>query len=295
MIFFFIIRYLYLNINEVSFSEIEFNLLYLAISIIIYITHILINATIWFLITKQNSCDLSYFESIKIRIFSDFGKYIPGKIFAYGILFYSYDQKAISKKKIIICSFQELITGTVAAIIIAFVSVYFSEIEILEKYNLIFIGLAFICLIIIHPRILGYLSNRILKIFKREPIEIPGNYGQVIFILFLFIISWLVFGMGFYFFINSFYSYSISYFLFTTGAFAVAGLIGFIALFAPAGLGVREGVLVFILSYIFPAAISAVVAIISRLWMTVCELILFLAVFLIYSTNNLLKKKHNVK
>jgi uncharacterized membrane protein YbhN (UPF0104 family) len=247
------------------------------------------------LITRQNSCDLGFFETIKIRIYSDFGKYIPGKVFAYGILFYSYDQKSISKKRIMICSFQELVAGTLASIIIALISIYYSGIEVLNKYNLIFVFLAIVCLVVVHPRILSVVSNVILKIFKREPIEITSKYWQILLILFLFIISWLVFGLGFYFFINSFYTYSASYYLFTTGAFAIAGLIGFIAVFAPAGLGVREGVLVYTLSYIFPAAISAVISLISRLWMTVCELILLLFVFLISSLNNRLKKMNHDK
>lgn len=287
LIFFFIFKYLYSNLNSVNLRDIKFNYIYLCFSVLIYLVHIICNSVIWYFITRQNGCSIGFFETLKIRIYSDFGKYIPGKVFAYGILFYNYDVKGISKKKIGICSFQELVAGTLAAIIIALVSIYFSGIEVLSKYNPIFILFAIVCLIVIYPGILRFFANKFLILFKREPITISSSYLQILLILSLFIINWLIFGIGFYFFINSFYNYSLSGYLFTTGAFAIAGLIGFVAIFAPAGLGVREGVLVFTLSFIFPGAIAAIISLISRIWMTICELIVLSVVYCF----SLIKKK----
>jgi uncharacterized membrane protein YbhN (UPF0104 family) len=103
----------------------------------------------------------------------------------------------------------------------------------------------------------------------------------------------LVFGLAFYFFIGSFYPFSFENYFFITGAFSIAGLIGFVAVFAPAGLGVREGVLVFTLSMIFPSAIAAIISLISRLWMTICELIVLLIVFVTsYLKNRREKNRH---
>ncbi len=287
LIFFFIVKYFYENLNTVQFCELHFNYFYLLISVFIYLLHIFVNVLVWYIITKQNNCSIGLFESIKVRVYSDFGKYIPGKIFAYGILFYSYDQKSISKKKIAVCSFQELIIGTIATIIIALVSIYLSDFDMLRRYNVYFLAMAIMCIVMIHPGILSFVANKLLKLFKREPISIITDYGQIFLVLILFITSWLIFGLGFYFFINSFYEFSFSYYFFTTGAFAIAGLIGMIAVFAPSGLGVREGVLVFLLKYIFPNAIAALISLISRLWMIICEL-LFL--FFIIIMNSLFKK-----
>jgi hypothetical protein len=246
------------------------------------------NSVIWFFITKQNNCNICFFETIKVKIYSDLGKYIPGKVFAYGILFYSYDQKGISKKSIAVCSFQELVAGTLAAIIIALVSIYFADIEILNRYRIIFIGLAFACLIMIHPGILKFISNKLLKLLKKEPVTSTSSYLQILLVFVMHFINWLIFGFAFYFFIGSFYPFSFENYFFITGAFSIAGLIGFIAVFAPAGLGVREGVLVFILSLIFPSAIAAIISLISRLWMTVCELFVLIMVLII---KTLLKQK----
>jgi glycosyltransferase 2 family protein len=55
-------------------------------------------------------------------------------------------------------------------------------------------------------------------------------------------------------------------------AYAAAYAAGFLALLTPAGLGVREGVLVVALAPVLPAGPALVVALVSRLWMMLVEL-----------------------
>ncbi len=56
-------------------------------------------------------------------------------------------------------------------------------------------------------------------------------------------------------------------------AFAAAYLLGYLAVFAPAGIGVREGFLVAFLEPVTGAAAALGLAVIARLWMTVVELV----------------------
>ena len=56
-------------------------------------------------------------------------------------------------------------------------------------------------------------------------------------------------------------------------AFAAAYVVGYVILFAPAGLGVREGVLVFMLSPHLGAGTAGAVAAIARLWTTLVEIV----------------------
>jgi hypothetical protein len=56
-------------------------------------------------------------------------------------------------------------------------------------------------------------------------------------------------------------------------AFAAAYVVGYIAIFAPAGAGIREGVLVVLLQPIMAREAAVVLAVIARLWTTLLELI----------------------
>jgi len=53
----------------------------------------------------------------------------------------------------------------------------------------------------------------------------------------------------------------------------MAGVAGLLAIFAPAGLGVREGVLMIILPGVIGTEAAIVVSLASRIWFTAAELI----------------------
>ncbi len=57
------------------------------------------------------------------------------------------------------------------------------------------------------------------------------------------------------------------------GTFSAAYFIGYAALFAPAGIGIREGALAVMLAPSIGATGAAVLAVVSRIWMTLGELI----------------------
>jgi uncharacterized membrane protein YbhN (UPF0104 family) len=62
-------------------------------------------------------------------------------------------------------------------------------------------------------------------------------------------------------------------FLATASAFAAAYVLGYVMVFAPAGLGVREGFLIALLSPQLGAGPAGAVAVIARLWTTVVEIV----------------------
>jgi len=69
--------------------------------------------------------------------------------------------------------------------------------------------------------------------------------------------------------------------MFITGATVGAGIIGLFAFFVPAGLGVREGVMVFMLSFLMPPAMAGIIALSSRIWLTFAEVFLFGIIYII--------------
>lgn len=291
-IFFFIIRFLYLNIESIKTYPVHFDYLNLLYASILYFFFAINNTIIWYLITKLNQCHISLPETIKIRIYSEFGKYIPGKVFIYGIVLFSYEKRNISMKKIAICSFQELVISTLATILISLISIVLANISEFGGYKLFLIFILILCLFILHPKVLLNISNFFFKLLKKEPIETPFSFGHTLFILILYIMNWFIFGLSFYFFINSIIDFSLNNLLFSTGAFALSALAGFLAVFAPAGLGVREGALIFLLSFAIPATVASIISIASRVWLTLADIFIFLVIFFFSKFQNCFFSKH---
>ncbi len=93
--------------------------------------------------------------------------------------------------------------------------------------------------------------------------------------------NWILFGIALYVLIRSFYALDAGSILYLAGAFSFSSIVGILALFAPSGLGVREGILAVFLNRIMPTSIALVVSVVSRLWLTVAELAAVGVVFLL--------------
>ncbi|HII15567.1 MAG TPA: hypothetical protein HA362_04610 [Nanoarchaeota archaeon] len=85
--------------------------------------------------------------------------------------------------------------------------------------------------------------------------------------------------MGFYFLSISIYPMPPASIASVTGAFFFSWVIGFVAVFAPGGLGVREGLMWAMLSGIMPQHIALVIAFAGRIWWTASEAVVFLISF----------------
>ena len=85
-----------------------------------------------------------------------------------------------------------------------------------------------------------------------------------------YLLNWIAYGFAFVLFVRGL-GFSVGW-LELMSSFAAAYLLGYIAIFAPAGLGVREG---FLVAFLEPELAGAAVgvAVLTRVWMTVVELL----------------------
>ena len=97
----------------------------------------------------------------------------------------------------------------------------------------------------------------------------PGNVG--LRWLILYVMNWGIYATAFWLLYLSFGEWRA--FSQVGPAFAAAYVAGYIAVFAPAGAGIREGVLVVLLQPIMAREAAVVLAIIARLWTTAVELV----------------------
>jgi glycosyltransferase 2 family protein len=104
---------------------------------------------------------------------------------------------------------------------------------------------------------------------------------------------WLIFSVGFHLMINSFYPVYMSQTLIIIGTYSISWLVGYYTFFFPGGLGVQEGIQVYLLTFFFPLPISIVIALASRVWLILGDTIVFLlAVVVTMHENRLQRSAH---
>jgi len=269
------------EIREASFTLRGFPF---AVGTLIFAFSYFIQLWAWYLITLKCGIVLSLPETLQSWFYSQMGKYLPGKVWLLLSRFYFYESRGKSKKMISIALYFETVTIIVAAGVLFWASLLlfhdangYGLGERARWFALLFIPV----FVFLHPTVLQKLINEVLRRLKREPILLSLSYGDVLWITFVCLLSWLVGGIGFYLFIDSVYSVPAGSVLYLTGALAFSSILGVIALFAPGGLGVREGALVYLLSFTMPGAVAVVLSVLTRLWMTLIEIGLIGVVYLV--------------
>ena len=109
---------------------------------------------------------------------------------------------------------------------------------------------------------------RLLRTTPPAGLEIRASFGPRW--LALYSVNWLVYVTAFALMVRSL-GIDVSVF-FLGPAFAAAYVLGYLVLFAPAGMGPREGFLIAFLEPLTGAAAALLVAVVARVWMTFLEL-----------------------
>jgi uncharacterized membrane protein YbhN (UPF0104 family) len=293
-IFAFLGKMLWDNWSQVKEAPFTLKSFPFILSTLIFIFSYFLQIWAWYLITQKLGIAISYQETLKSWFYSQLGKYLPGKVWLILGRFYFYESMGKSRKEISVALYLETVTMLIAAGLLSFVALLF-----LKEANPIHAGIPFwwmfplliVAFLSLHPQALQKILNWILIQIKREPISLSISYSDILWVLFICILAWVVGGVSFYLFVDSVFPVSLQYILFLTGALAFSSTLGLIALFAPSGLGVREGALVYLLSSIIPIPIAIIISILTRLWMTLIETGLIGVVYLMDQFRKRIEKK----
>jgi glycosyltransferase 2 family protein len=120
------------------------------------------------------------------------------------------------------------------------------------------------------PAVFGRASALWFRLAKQEA---PPTLGSVHALRWLgmYVANWALYAFSFWLLAASFgYRGGV---VPVGSAFAAAYVLGYIMIFAPAGVGVREGFLVAFLTPFFGAGPSAALALVARVWTTLVELV----------------------
>jgi uncharacterized membrane protein YbhN (UPF0104 family) len=130
----------------------------------------------------------------------------------------------------------------------------------------------------LHPRVLTGALNAGLRALGRPPVSFTLRYRDILWITLLWLLSWVVAGVGFYLLVLALQpsGFSLAALGIAAGIYALGWDIGFLSFITPSGFGFREGALALLLGLagVVPvAAVGVAIAIVARLAVTAAELV----------------------
>jgi hypothetical protein len=217
---------------------------------------------------KKIDVDLDYKDALTITSITQLGKYLPGGIWHVAGKFGIYKARKITTKKSTGAIIFENMWLLSSALVIGATCLLISSQDVLCDFNNVFCDSMTNRAIMIGLPILWVIALILVDyfIFKTKRYTIK----DFLFLVVEMLVIWVSFGISFWlvFPLHSGFEMAI------TGAFSISWVAGYVAFFAPGGIGIREYLLTVILAAYFSSSEVATYATIHRLIWVIGEIIL---------------------
>lgn len=260
--------YFYKNYQKISTYLETISILRIGVSFLLLFLGKLALSDLTRLSLKKVDVDLDYKDALTITSVTQLGKYLPGGIWHVAGKFGIYKARKISTKKSTAAIVFENLWLLSSALVVGASLLLISSQDVLCDFNDIFCNSGTNRAVLIGLPIVWVAALWIVDyLFFKEK---RYTFKDFILLVAEMLVIWVSFGLSFWmvFPIQSGFGMAI------TGAFSISWVAGYVAFFAPGGIGIREYLLTIILASYFSSGQVATYATIHRLIWVVVEIIL---------------------
>ncbi|MDI3534970.1 MAG: glycosyltransferase 2 family protein [Thermosediminibacterales bacterium] len=274
------------NWREIKEFSLNVNIKLLCSSLIIYIIYLFCMAIGWNLILFSMKIKMPLNKAIIIFYLSQLARYLPGGVMnLFGRVYLAQKvgiAKTVTVSSLILEMFYNVSSGFILAII--FLKDLYNQNILLSIIGFVII---LIFILFLDLRVPNFLLNLLSKKLGNG-YEINLKRKDAIGILLFYTLSWIIFGIAFVLFCNSLGVYGNMKILISI--FPSSWIVGFLSPI-PGGLGIREGVLKYFLSFYYNFPIPIIISLASRIWLVVGEMVAGGFVLLMTSIERNISKK----
>lgn len=278
---FFMGRILVQNWRNIPFAELHFNGWWIILSLICLFASFTLSALIWVKLLKGLGTKVGLVRAMKSIALSQVGRYAPGRIWSYIGRAELGKVYAIPRTSSAVGLFveTELLVISASIAFLGGLAFSFGQWKVVALPHSLYFLLLLIPFEIafLHPTVTKRLAGPLLRIFHREAPTVTLHYKVLLMLTLLYVIAWYLSGIGFYFMTKAVYPIKWSACIAISAAYPAAWLVGFLSLITPSGFGVREGILVLLLTPLIPTPMAITLSFLARIWTTAFEGICFLA------------------
>jgi glycosyltransferase 2 family protein len=209
---------------------------------------------------------------LRVFFLGQLGKYVPGSIWpAVAHMELGRDYRVpqrVSGAAVAVTLLMAVGTGLLVAVVLVPVA----GLGALGRYWWIVIALP-VAVLVASPPVLNRLLGLALRVARRSPLPRPLSPAGALRSVGWALVAWVCYGVQVWLLAHQLgVQGGRSLLLLATGAFAGAWCVGFLLVIVPAGAGAREAALILLLGPAMSAPQATVVAVVSRLLMTVGDL-----------------------
>jgi hypothetical protein len=231
---------------------------------------LLISMEVWRSLLTAAGSRVPFPSATRIFFVGQIGKYLPGAVWPVLAQMELGQAHRIPRRRSATVAVVTLLVSLVSGLLVATVAILGHSAA--KGYAWAFLAVP-VLLVGLHPRVLNPLIDRLLRLARRPALEVPLTGRAILTATLWSLLAWVVNGTHVYLLSVSLGAPAGRTALLAIGGFAFAWCVGFLVVFAPAGAGVRDVILVASLSPVLDVGQATAVALVSRVLTTVADLL----------------------
>ncbi|MCW2606709.1 MAG: hypothetical protein JWO60_1402 [Frankiales bacterium] len=245
----------------------------LLLSFALVLAGLFASAMVWRALLTELGSRLPLRSALHVFFLGQLGKYVPGSVFAVAAQMELGRDQGVSRARTGTASLLFMGVLVAAGLLVAVGTLPFVSPEALEGYGWVLVALP-LGLVLLAPPVLTRLVALALRVLKREPLERPLSAKGLGAALGWALAMWALYGLHLLVLVRTQpLDDGPDLLLLTLGGYALAWVVGFIVILAPAGGGLREIALVVVLAPVLDEPRALAVALLSRVVMTAGDLL----------------------
>ncbi|MCC6927388.1 MAG: flippase-like domain-containing protein [Gemmatimonadaceae bacterium] len=250
-----------------------------ASSLVVFLAYGVLVET-WRRTVRAWDSELPWGQAARIWFISNLGRYLPGKVWQIGAMGVMAQEHGVS----VVASTGSALVINLVNILAGFGLVLVTGADYFDAPRAaVALAVVVVAGIFLAPRIVPLLGAAASRVVGRR-LDIPAFPDRAVWLASVgCLVAWILYGVAFQLFVAGVVGHAPGRTTAYIAAFTGSYLAGYIALFAPGGIGVREGSLIVALGRLGLAqgGAAGVISLASRLWLTVLEVLpglVFLAI-----------------
>ncbi len=243
------------------------------LSFVVMILGMIANVLSWVTLLNGLGHPVPLPRGSQIMLVGQLGKYVPGSVWAYVMQMELGRQYGIARARVLVTALYAAGVGVVASLLLGasvIPTVTPEQPALAWLYLLLPVGL--VCL---HPRVMTWLSNLALKLFRRPALEHQVRFPTILAAVGWSLLSYVLYGVHLQLLVGDAAPASLLTVIMLAGALSLGFTASLIAFILPSGAGVREAVVIAVLStLLIPLAEASALALVSRAMFTAGDLLL---------------------
>ncbi len=261
------------ELGELNFEQWRPNVLVLAGSILVLLLGYFMSAALWGrMVADLGGPEIPIWRAVRLFMVANMGRYVPGKVWQIAGLAMLAKKEGVSTR----IATGSAVLGQGFALIAATaigLGAFFGPNEEWRTVGWgVVVVLAVLALAVFTPAVFRRLLALWFRVTREEaPARIQGRSSFGLRWLVFYTLNWGVYATAFWLLYLSFGDFAP--FIQLGPAFAAGYVAGYVAIFAPAGVGVREAAIIGFLTPVMSLEAATVLAVIARIWTTVVEVV----------------------